>query len=127
MPSKVIHYVDLNIASGASLSASTDISNLVVVSVIVPGTWTAASMTFAAADQRGGNKGVTLAFEPVYDDTGTEVSISATALGTGTRFVTFRNSDTMAGVALVKVRSGTSGTPVTQSQATPITLVCREQ
>ena len=82
----------------------------------MPAAWTAAGLTFQAASESEGT------FNDVYDDAGTELSIAADA----SRVVV--NKDLMQklkGLQYVKIRSGTTGTPVVQIDERTLTLVMK--
>lgn len=89
------------IANAASLSDSVEVGSGEVVGLMVP-TWTSAEITF-----QGSHDGTT--FSDVHDSAGAEVSIPAT---TGGRAV--QAPAALKGFAFIKIRSGTSGTPVNQ-------------
>lgn len=93
----------VTIASGQSLTDAIVLGGRVLVGVVMPASWTAASLTFQASID--GSTWVN-----VYDSEGTEVSATA---GAGT-YVAFANPILFAGVNRMKVRSGTSGTAVNQ-------------
>lgn len=87
--------------------------------IIMPAAWTAADITFAVASESGGT------FVPLYDDPGdggTEVLIDGPAVSTA------RAIDMLAGSLApwryIKIRSGTSGTPVNQGAERTLTVVC---
>lgn len=101
------------IASGASLSGSIDLTGRILVAVQMPSAWTAASITFQAS-----NDGTT--FDNVYDTAGTELAATVAA----SRYVVFDPAD-LASVRWIKLRSGTSGTPVNQAAERTLTLVAR--
>lgn len=124
MPS-VPTYTPITIPAGATgLSNEVNIGEKVLVGIIMPTAWTAAAITFAAADGRGGTQGVVKTFFPLQDESGTEVKITSPAAST---FVTITRSNVMNGVSLLKLRSGTSGTPVDQTTSRVLTLVLRDE
>lgn len=97
------------IASGASLSDALD-TGLVhsmqkFVGVIMPNAWTTANLTFQGSDNNS-------TFSDIYDDNGTELTITAAA----SRAIGFRGEQqqVLSTFRFLKVRSGTSGTPVSQ-------------
>lgn len=105
--------VTATIANGASLSDALDLGNARLYSIQMPAAWTAAALTFQASAE-----GVTYA--DVHDTNGTELSYTVAA----SRFVRL-TPDPWFGTRFLKIRSGTSGTPVNQGGARIITLVLR--
>lgn len=102
------------IASGGSLSAEVDLTGWSLVGIVMPAAWDAAALTFQAAPRAGGTPA------NLYDATGDEKEVAAAA----SRFVALDPAEWI-GVGAVRVRSGTSGTPVNQSAARSLTLVVR--
>lgn len=111
-------YLTATIASGASLSAAQKVDGK-LVGIIIPSAWTSAGMTFQAS-----HDGTT--FADVWDSaTGTaaERTIASGNIPTSsTRFLALSLADWI-GVNFVKVRSGTSGSPVNQGAARSVILV----
>lgn len=108
---------DLVIASGAAVSGEVDLRGLIVCGVYMPAAWTTANLTFQVADtDNDGNSGT---FADVYTENGTEVNVSAAA----SRYIQI-DPTTFAGAAYLKVRSGTTGTPVNQGADRTLKLVC---
>jgi hypothetical protein len=108
--SEAIETTTATIANGASLSGVVDLGGRKLVAIVMSGSWTAASLTFQASPD-----GVT--YYDVYDGA-TERSISVaasyySALAIG-NWIGFRH---------LKIRSGTTGTPVNQGGARVLTLV----
>lgn len=100
------------IASGESLSAAiNDIDGGALVGIVMPAAWTAANLTLQASHNDTD-------FANVYDDAGNEVTITAAA----GRYIRLTPADYFGANAL-KVRSGTSGTPVNQGAARTIIFV----
>jgi hypothetical protein len=79
----------------------------------MPATWTAANLTLQASVDNS-------TWDNVFDSLGTEVTITAAA----SRFILLNPADFVS-VRYLKVRSGTSGTPVNQGGARTITLIVR--
>jgi hypothetical protein len=98
---------------GASLSSAVDLHGQAVLRIDMPATWTAANLTFQVSNDN-------IAFQNLFDDFGVEVSAQAAA----SIAIRLQPSD-WASVKYLKVRSGTSGTPVVQIAARTINLVCR--
>lgn len=107
-----LNVIEVTIANGESLSGEVELGGR-VVGIITPGAWTAADLTFQASDTSGGT------FNDVYISTAdTEYTVQAGA----SRHITIPATD-LAGMRFLKVRSGTSGTPVNQAAARTIKLV----
>lgn len=124
MPS-VPSYVPVVIPAGATgLSNEVNIGEKVLVGIIMPATWVAAAITFLAADARGGTQGVVKTFLSLQDESGTEVKVTSPAANT---FITITRTNVMNGVQLLKLRSGTAGTPVDQTASRTLTLVLRNE
>jgi hypothetical protein len=103
------------IANGASLSAAVEIGDATVVALVMPGTWTAASITLQASID-----GTT--FVDVYKNNGaTEFEVTVAA----SRWALLNLPDIagLRGAHSIKVRSGTSGSPVAQGGARSIGVV----
>ena len=103
--------VEVEIASGASLSAGLFLGGMRLVGIEMPSTWTAANITFEASPD-----GVT--YNKLYDQDGTEVIVTAATDRFITVFATY-----LAGTRYLKVRSGTSGTPVNQAADRTLRLI----
>lgn len=105
--------VDVVISSGQSLSAAANLGGLHAMGIIMPSAWTAASLSFqACADS--------VTFVDLYSEFGTEVVIPAGV----SRFLAFAPSLFLAFNGL-KVRSGTTGTPVNQAADRTLKIVAR--
>jgi hypothetical protein len=103
------------IANGASLSGAVELGDATVVALVLPGTWTAANLTLQASLDGS-------TFVDVYKNNGaTELEITAAA----SRYALLNMSDIagLRGAQSIKVRSGTSGSPVTQGGARSIGVV----
>ena len=99
------------IANNAALSDAVTIDKSLLLGLVLPGTWTTADLTLQASAD-----GTT--FGNVYDSAGTEVTIKAAA----SRYVTLNPAD-FVGMQAIKLRSGTSGSPVTQTAERTITVI----
>lgn len=110
----MIRTTTVTIANGASLSGVAAIPpGFSVSAVIMPGTWTAAELTFQAAHDNS-------TFGNVYDVAGTEYKSQAAA----SRWIAIDPVDLLA-APFVKVRSGTSGAAVSQGGDRVLILVLR--
>lgn len=93
------------IANGASQSGVINIRSFLVGALQMPAAWTAAVITFLASDSENGT------FDPVYDDSGTEVSVTVAA----SRVVGLDAvAGSLAACQYLKLRSGTVGAAVNQ-------------
>jgi hypothetical protein len=101
------------IANGASLSGAVNLSGFTLIGIDMPASWTAANLTLQASVDNS-------TWDNVFDQTGTEVTITAAA----SRFILLNPADFVS-VRYLRVRSGTSGTPVNQGGARTITLIVR--
>jgi hypothetical protein len=113
--SSPVELISINISTAADgQSGVVDLTGHVPVAIAMSTSWTTASMTFLAATAESGN------FQSVFGSTGDELTISADA----SRFIAL-SPLTSAGFRFLKIRSGTSGTPVAQAAERSLTLVCR--
>ena len=102
----------VTIANGASLSSAlTDVDGASLVGIVMPAAWTTANLTLQFSHDD-------TAYNNVYADDGVEVTIIAGA----SQYIRLNPADFL-GANAVKVRSGTSGTPVNQGGDRVITLV----
>lgn len=99
------------IANGESLSAAVDLGGWRVAGIVMPASWTAANLTLQTSPD-----GET--YNNRYDRSGTEYTITAAA----SRSIQIPLDDLLS-VRFIKVRSGTSGSPVNQGAERSITLV----
>jgi hypothetical protein len=104
----------VTIANGASLSSGFSVGAGVPLALEMPSSWTAANITFQAS-QDGTN------YSNLYDMSGTEITVVVAA----SRYVAMEGIN-FAGFSYLKLRSGTSGTPVNQGGARTSTVVSRK-
>lgn len=105
----------VTIAASGSVSDAAGLGgDYVLVAIEMPDGWTAAALTFQA--DQAGNGG----WKNVYDQYGNEASFAADA----NRLIPAYPLE-WAGINLLRVRSGTSGTPVAQAAERKITLWVR--
>lgn len=105
------------IANGASLSGAVDIVGLTLVGVLIPSSWTTADLTFQVSVDGS-------TYVDVYNDSGVEYLVQ---VGAASTYIVLNKSGyaDFAGMRYLKVRSGTSGTPVNQGGARTLTLICK--
>lgn len=102
------------ILTGATgLSDVVDMDGYTMVALDMPATWIAANITLQSCSTATGT------FKDVYDDSGSEVVITAA----GNRFISIdANMFKIAPLRYIKLRSGTSAAPVNQTATRVITL-----
>lgn len=100
----------------ASLSDVLDVGGHKLAAIIMPAAWTTAGLSVVGCDTASGT------FLPVYDDLGTEITITAAA----SRIISIDSvAGSLAQLAFIKLRSGTSGSPVTQAAARTLKLLLK--
>lgn len=99
------------IANGASLSGAINVFGRDIVAIVMPAGWTAAALTFQASVD-----GVN--YFNVHSSGGTEQSYTVDA----SRYIPVQ-AGTFAGAQMVRLRSGTAGTPVNQGAQRDIGVV----
>jgi hypothetical protein len=113
-------WIEVVIPTGATglQTGQVDLDGLFPLGIQMPSAWTAASITF-----QGSHDGVT--FYDLYDDGGNEHSVSAAA----SRFIGFEAAaaDALRAPLQIKLRSGTTGTPVNQAASRTLYLIVRDQ
>lgn len=105
----------VTIAEGASLSGAVDMRGYALTRVILPAEWTAADLTF----QESLDNSTFYNLSPADSDTEYTVEAAASACKI------IPPSDLLGAAGYLKVRSGTSGTPVNQAAARTVTLCFR--
>lgn len=107
--------IQVVIPNGAALSTAVNLGTKTLVGVVMPAEWTAADLTLQAAVAEAGT------FNNVYDKAGTEFTIDAAA----SRAIGLASDDLIGIGRWVKVRSGTSGTPVNQGADRTLQLILK--
>jgi len=105
----------VTISNGTSLSEAENLRGYVPYGIEMPSVWTAADLTFQVSTD--GTNWLNL-----YDDTG-EYTLSAAA----SRAIGFPGANVFTGFQYIKVRSGTSGTPVNQIADRVIRIACKSE
>ena len=117
MRNTIVNMLDtlaMTIASGASLSAANDLGGLRLFGIVMPAAWTTANLTFQMSPDGG------TTWVDMYDANGNELTATAST----SRFIALDLAN-FAAVQMVKVRSGTSGTPVNQGGDRTLSLILR--
>lgn len=107
------------ILSGAALSQGILIGDKVLCGILAPAAWTAAVLTFQVSFDDG------LTWNDYYDDGANEQTLVLGAMAASGKYIALDASQ-FAGVTWVKVRSGTSASPVNQGADRLVTLVSRK-
>ncbi len=105
------------IDNGAALSDAVDLGGHTLVGIRMPAAWTAAVMTFQAADPTGAGAGT---FYEVYDSDGNDREYTVTA----SDYIPV-DPGLWLGVQHLKVRSGTAASPVNQGAERVVILLVR--
>ena len=114
METQKISSVSVTIGNGTSLSPAIDLDRCSLVGLQLPSGWTAAAITFQAS----GDDGATYA--DLYDESA-EVNLSSPA---ASRYLILSPAK-FAGIRFLKIRSGTSGSPVNQGADRSILVMKR--
>lgn len=106
------------IAKGQSLSTTiVPIKDYKYFQIIMPSSWTTANLTFQTSDTSTGT------FQDVYDENNTEVVVQAAS----SRNIILTTSGLyLISSKFLKIRSGTTGTPVNQTSQRTIKLILKK-
>jgi hypothetical protein len=110
-----LDHLTVTILSGASLSDIIAAGARVPIGIVMPAAWTAAALTFQVSADGG------TTWNNLYDSDGTEVTVIAAAA----HYIAL-DANTFVGINHLKVRSGTSGSPVTQGADRALILVTKD-
>lgn len=111
-------YVTATITSGTSLSEAINTGDMKLAGIKMSGAWNAANLTFQGCEIEGGT------YMDIYDDAGTELSVTAAA--NHAIALTDKVFEAVNAYKYIKIRSGTSSTPVSQTADREIILVFRD-
>lgn len=108
---------EVSIPTGATgLSAAIDIEGYTHAGIIIPSGWQTANITFKAGVTATGT------FYDVYDNDGDELTVIAAA----SRAISFSTAPvSLPAFRFIKLRSGTTGTPVDQTGSPTLTLILK--
>jgi hypothetical protein len=109
----VLSTTTVTIANGTALSAAVDLTAFTLVAIQLPAGWTAASLTFQAANDNQN-------FGDVYDKSGEYTFLAVDV----SRYLVC-DPTAFAGIRYLKVRSGTGAAPVNQGADRVLTLILR--
>lgn len=102
------------IASGASLTELIDLGGLRLFGIDMPPSWSTANLTLQSLGSDG-------TWRDVKDENGSEIVISAAASAA----IRFRDPTLFASLTTIRLRSGTSSTPVVQVIDRSVSLILR--
>lgn len=109
--------ITVTIASGTALSAEIDLGTAQLAAIYMPAAWDAANISFQAATVSGGT------YQDVYNDGGNEVVVVASA----SRCISVNAAAmSLAPLRYIKIRSGSTGTPVNQTATRTLTLILKQ-
>tara|TARA_Y100000310_G_scaffold339965_1_gene434300 strand:+ start:570 stop:938 length:369 start_codon:yes stop_codon:yes gene_type:complete len=106
----------VTIGTGAAgQSSEIDLQGFALEAILFPAGWTAAAITFLGSNVSGGT------FCDVYDSGGTELNLTVAA----SRMIglTATHKAVLKALRFVKMRSGTTATPVAQGATRTLTLI----
>jgi hypothetical protein len=112
--------IPVTIAASAALSAEVNVGPLRIIGIQMPAAWTAGALTFQAVVSQSG---ATPVFGEVVDPANAAISL---ATPTAATYMALTTALALLGLGRIKVRSGTSGTPVNQAAQRDFFLVCVE-
>lgn len=105
--------VTFSIAGAAAVSSHVNLNGLALEGIIMPGSWTAAGITFQVSQTDS-------SYVDLYDAAGTEVALVAAA----SRAILLPHN-LLRGWNWVRLRSGTAAVPVGQGFLRVLTGICR--
>lgn len=115
------------ISNGTSLSGEVDLRGLVVVSIAIPSSWTAAKITFQGSEKLTAEGGT---FGNIFLDPGTaagpSTELTMDAIAGQINYLAGANvSSLILGNCVLKIRSGTNAAAVNQAADRDITIYLR--
>lgn len=109
--------ITVTISSGTALSAEIDLGSYQLAAIQMPTAWDAANISFQATTASGGT------YQDLYNDGGNEVVVVAAA----SRCIAVNAAAmSLAPLRYIKIRSGTTGTPVNQTATRTIILILKQ-
>jgi len=106
--------LSVSIAAGASLSDATNLYGLRLYAIAMPSNWTTANLTFQGSADGG------TTWTNMTDAYGNEISVTANV----SSFIVLDLSQ-FSGLQYLKIRSGSSASPIAQAAARSLQLVLR--
>jgi hypothetical protein len=118
----LLNAISVNIPSGATgLSAEVDIGGATLVGIIFPSNWTAAGLSFQHS--LDGSNGGNVWGELNYISSGALAAQAIPSVANGAQLTVMLDPTQWRGIRLLKLRSGTAGSPVNQSQSGGANLI----
>ena len=111
-------YMPATIAAGGSLSNAVLLGDYTLSGLLFPAGWTAASISYQTSFDGG------LTWYELNDSTGAAISLPATTAA-GTYYAIDVRNPSLTGLTMIKIRSGSVGTPVTQASARVVQVIGR--
>lgn len=107
------------IASGQSLSGAVSIGGSVLAALHIPAAWTAAALSFQSSIDGG------TTWADVFDDGGAEVAIPSASIPTAAARAIVNGTilEKLAGLTMIRCRSGLSGAAVNQGADRALTFI----
>jgi hypothetical protein len=106
------------IALSGNLSGAIDLGDGGLVALQMPSGWDTGGLSFQASSDLGGT------YADVYTSTSLGVSTELTIGAAASEYIAL-NASVFAGMRYIKIRSGTTGSPVTQTAARTIKTMVR--
>ncbi len=104
----------VTISNGTSITNGDNLGGLRLFGLVMPALWTPANLTFQASFDSG------TSWHNVKDSTGNEITVTASA---GDCVVWVPTA--FASIPMIKIRSGSAASPVTQAASSIIQLILR--
>ena len=113
--------IPVTILSGQALSAEVNVGGLQIVGILMPAGWDTAGISLQALIRETGGATKTPVWGNVQDQGGVAFLVTAPVLDS---YVAIAPTVALLGLGRVRVRSGTSGTPVNQTADRVLYLAC---
>lgn len=118
-----VTYHTVTISSGTAVSGALRLGERTLVGVYFPAAWDAANLTFQSGPQVAGSEdSADVTWHDVYDQGGSEVVLTEPAGGFDGNYVAIEDPSQFEGTEWLRVRSGTTSTPVNQTADRVLTL-----
>jgi len=105
----------VELTAGASLTGTINLAGLRLFGLIMPADWTTADLTFQMSPDAG------MTWANMLDQNGSEIL----SVGTPNSYITINKASDFAPLQYLRIRSGSSSSPVTQTASRVLQLVLR--